>query len=143
MCERVFEKNPCYLGHVPDQYKTEEMCNKAVSIAPYKLKSIPGDHFKASMKQGIEMCNGITCYRLCMMLFVPEHLKTEEMCNKEVCTDPYSLESVPDHFKTQEICNKSVRKKPYTLRYIPDYLKTQEMCYEAVIIDPCYIEFFL
>ena len=76
---RVVEKNPWYLGYVPDQYKTEEMCNKAVAcIPPYKLGLVPGDYFKALMKQRIEMCNGITCYRLCMMFFVPDCFKTRE-----------------------------------------------------------------
>ena len=77
MCERVVQKNLWYLGHVLDQYKTEEMCNKAIAcIAPYKLGLVPDDYFKTLVKQRIEMCNGITCYRLCMMFFVPDHLKT-------------------------------------------------------------------
>ena len=106
------------------------MCNKAVCIPPYKLKLMPDDHFKNLMKQEIETWDGITCYRLCMMLFVPDRLRTQEMCNKVVCMDPYSLEFVPDRFKIEEMCNKAVRREPYTLRYVPDHLKTQEMCNE-------------
>ena len=64
MCERVVEKN------VPDHFKTQEMCNRAVAcIAPYSLGIVPDDYFKALMKQRIEMCNRITCYRICMMFF--------------------------------------------------------------------------
>ena len=91
MRKRVVEKNPWYLGHVLDQYKTEETCSNAVCTPPYNLKPIPDDYFKGFMKQEIERCDGITCDRLCMMLFVPDCLRTQEMCNKAVCTDPYSL----------------------------------------------------
>ena len=92
MCKRVVEKKSLVPSHVPDQYKTEDMCNKAVvCIAPYKLGLVPDDYFKTLMKQRMKMCNGITCCRLCMMFFVPDHFKTEEMCNKAVCMDPYSL----------------------------------------------------
>ena len=102
MCERVVEKNPWYLGYVLDQYKTEEMYNKAVAcIPPYKLGLAPDDYFKAIMTQRIQMCIGITCYRLCMMFFVPDCFKTQEMCNKAVCIYPYSLEFVPGRLKTQ------------------------------------------
>ena len=65
MCGRVVEENPWYLGHVPDQYNAEEMCNKAVvCITPLGL--VPGDYFKAIIKQRIEMRNGITYYWLCI-----------------------------------------------------------------------------
>ena len=135
-----WKKNPRYLGHVPDQYKTEEMCNKAVAcIAPYKLGLVPDNYFKALMKQRIEMCSRITCYRLCVIFFVPNCFKTQ-MSKKTVCMDPYSLEFVPGHLKTQEICDEAVHREPYTLRYVPDHLKTQEMCHEAVGRDSCSLE---
>ena len=58
------------LEFAPDFFKTEELCNKAVVfIPPYKLELAPYDYFKTLMKQRIEMCNGITCYGLCLMFF--------------------------------------------------------------------------
>ena len=110
------------------------MCNKAVCILPCNQKPIPDDHFKNLMKQEIETWDGITCYRLCMMFFIPDRLKTQEMSKKAVRMDPYSLEFVTDRFKTEEMCNKAVRRKRYTLRYVSDHLKTKEMCDEAVRI---------
>ena len=56
----------------------------------------------------------MTCYRLCMMFFIPDHLRTQDICKKAVSMDPY--------------------RKPYTLRYVPDHLKTQEMRDEALHI---------
>ena len=79
MCKRIVKKNPCYLVHVPDKYKTEETCMEAVCIPPYELKPITDDFFKDLMKQGIDVCDGMTCYRVCMMFLVPDHLRTQEM----------------------------------------------------------------
>ena len=87
----------------------------AVCMPPYILKSIPDNFFKGLMKQRIETCDGMTYYRLCMMFFVPDRLRTQEMCNKPVCMDPYSLEFGTDCFKTDEMCNKAVRREIYTL----------------------------
>ena len=119
------------------------MCNEAVAcILPYKLGLVPDDYFKALMKQRIEISNGITYYRLCMMFFVPDCFKTEEVCNKAVCMDPYGLEFIPGHLKMQEMCDEALHREPYTLRYVPDHLKTQEMYNKVVGKDPCSLEFF-
>ena len=67
------------LGHVLDHFKTEAMCNKAVHKPPYNLKPIPDDCFKNLMKQEIETWDGITCYRLCMMFFVPNFKDTRDV----------------------------------------------------------------
>ena len=101
------------------------MCKKAVCISSYKLKLIPYNHYKSLLKQEIETCDGITCYNLCMMNFVPDLLRTQERCNKAVSMDPHSLNFLPERFKTEEMCKKAVRREPYTLRYVPDHLKSQ------------------
>ena len=132
VCKKVVEKITYFLGHVPDHFKTQEMCNKAVYIPSYNLKPIPDDCFRGLMKQEIETWDGIRSHKPCMMLFVFHHLRTQEMCNKVMCIEPYSLEFVPDYFKTQEMCNEVVRKEPYTLRYIPGHRRTQEICDEAL-----------
>ena len=67
-----------------------------------------------------------------LIIYVPDHVKTQEMCNDSVRIKPLSLAHVPDRFKTQEMCIEAVARNPYTLKYIPDHLKTQEMCNEAV-----------
>ena len=43
---------------------------------------------------------------------------------------------VPDHFKTQEMCNKAMEKDPWLLGDVPDCFKTQEMCIRALEVDP-------
>ena len=81
----------------------------AVCMPPYNLKSIPDNFFKGLMKQRIETCDGMTYYRLCMMFFVPERLRTQEMCNKAVCMDPYSLEFGTDGFTKFNMFDKALR----------------------------------
>ena len=57
--------------HVPDDFKTQEMCSEEVRNKPY------------------------------MLLFVPDHLKTKEISNKPLREDSFSLACVPDWFVIQ------------------------------------------
>ena len=93
--------------HVPDQYKTQEMCNEAV-------QRIPG-----------------------VLRLVPDQYKTEEMCNEAVQRIPWVLRLVPEHLKTQEMCNEAVEKNPWMVEHVPDQFVTQKMCDEAVEKSPC------
>ena len=96
---------------VPDQYKTQEMCNEAVQRAAWVL------------------------------VWVPYQYKTQEMCNEAVQSDPWVLEHVLDWLVTQEICNEAVQSEPEVLEYVPDWFVTlQKMWYEEfddVLITWC------
>ena len=41
MCIRAVDCNPYTTKHVPDQHKTQEMCDKAVDDNPDVLESVP------------------------------------------------------------------------------------------------------
>ena len=45
-----------------------------------------------------------------MLLFVPDHLWTQEMCIEIMRTMPDAFHCIRDHFKTQEICDKHQKK---------------------------------
>ena len=62
---------PWLICHVPDHFKTEEMCNDAVWVDPLHLK------------------------------YVPDHFKKQEMCDKAVRDEPRTLLFVPDCFVTR------------------------------------------
>ena len=66
---------------VPDCFKTQRMCIKAVEEDPSSLRH------------------------------VPDHLKTQEMSNEVVRIKPFLLAYVPDHLTTQEMCSQAVEKK--------------------------------
>ena len=41
MCKHAVKKLPFIIGYVPDQYKTQQMCDKAVFDNGGTLKSVP------------------------------------------------------------------------------------------------------
>ena len=76
-----------------------------------------------------------------MLLFVPDHFKTQDVCNEVVRREPYNLRYAPDHLKTQEICDETVHTEPLSLAYVPDGFKTQKMCDQAVRDDSSSLQF--
>ena len=57
------------------EFKTEDMCDKAVDEYPYNLR------------------------------YVPDCFNTQEMCVKAFNVNPYNFEYIPGRFKTQEMCS--------------------------------------
>ena len=92
----VVPRNPYALDYVPDQYKTQKMCDKAVRMDPDALEG------------------------------VPNRFKTQEMCDVAVMEDRYALEFVPDYRKSEKMCDKVVWEHPSSLQYVPDLFVTQE-----------------
>ena len=87
--DEAVARNPCMVGHVPDNLNTQEMCDTAVAHSP------------------------------CVLTHVPDNLKTQEMCDTAVRMNPgmttvldgillhfpsVLLLLVPNHTKTQGIC---------------------------------------
>ena len=91
-------RNPYKLKFVPDQFKTQEMCEKAVR--------------RHSGREEFKTPCGLLLPMPSILFFIPDHLKTQEMCEKAVEKNPWELDYVPDHFKTQEMCNEVMRMRP-------------------------------
>ena len=68
MCNEAV-RNGSWLSFVPDQYKTQRMCNEVVHAMPKVFH------------------------------WIPERFKTQNLCKKAVEKDPSMLKYVPDHFK--------------------------------------------
>ena len=87
--------------YVPDQFKTQEMCNDAVDAEPRVLE------------------------------FVSNQFKTQEMCNDAAGAGPWVLWFVPDHFKTAQMCEEAVKKYPWLLAdvgtWYEGYIKRKAM----------------
>ena len=92
-------KAPWKLPGVPDQYKTQKMCDNAVEAV---------------------------LFGPCSLANIPDRFKTEEVCTKAVEAAAWLLEHVADHVKTQEMCDKAVCKDPRLLKYVPDWFVTQQ-----------------
>ena len=76
---------PRFLKLIPDDLKTQEMCNKAIEKDPNMLKYVS------------------VCFR------------TFGMCSRAVEKYLHPLRFIPDHLKVQEMCEKAVEKNPYQL----------------------------
>ena len=99
MCDEAVACNPRMLWCIPDQYKTQKMCDKAVEAGPF-----------------------CPCY----LASVPDRFKTEEMCIKAVEAGLWLMYHVPGHLKMQEMCDKAVRDDHSSLQYVPDWFVTQQ-----------------
>ena len=69
--EEDWRKDPCVLRFIPDRFKTQEMCIKALEVDLWKLKDVP-DHFKT---QGI--CDDVVRRSPCYLEYVPDWFVTE------------------------------------------------------------------
>ena len=76
MCRKAVEKYSWVLRDVPDQWKTEEMCLKAVEEDPELLCDIP-DTFITSL------LNGVPTFPTCPMLIseISKVFSTRQMCS--------------------------------------------------------------
>ena len=72
MCNDAVRNNPAVFFLVPDHFKTQDMCIKALEADLWSLYD------------------------------VPDHLKTQSMCDDAIKDDPSSPQFVPDWFVTQE-----------------------------------------
>ena len=105
MCDKAVSENDGTLKFVPDCYKNQEICNKAVDN--FALEFVPGFY----MTQ--EMCNKIANTHYSTMKFVPECYKTQEMSYKAFNKCFLSFFHIPDRYKTQEMPNNYICEDPF------------------------------
>ena len=89
-CKHVVKIFPYLSRYFPDQCKTQQMCDNAITENGGTLKSVPD------------------CY------------KNQEMCNKTDENYPHALEFVPEYYKAQNMCDKAVNTYPSTIEFVPD-----------------------
>ena len=101
---------PFVIRYVPDQCKTQQMCDKVILENSGTLESV-ADHCKYQ-----QICDKALEDHLHVLEFVPECYKTPKMCDKAVYKCPFVLDSVPDHYKFDKMCDKSVSEDPFKLK---------------------------
>ena len=62
-----------------------------------------------------------------ILVFIPDHFKTQVMCEKAIGDNAFELEFVPDQYKTEKMYNKVVESEREMLQFIHDNFETQEM----------------
>ena len=76
---------------VPDYFKTQEMCKKVVEEYPQQLEFVPDQYT-------LEMCDDAVRMKTWLLKSIPDQFKTLEMCDKTVRYHYFSLQYVPDWF---------------------------------------------
>ena len=90
MCEHVVKRLPFLIRYVPDQYKTQQTCDKAILENGGTLKSVP-DCFKDQ-----QLCDKA----------VDNYSHT--LGDKVADTHPSTIQLVLEWYKTQEMCYEAV-----------------------------------
>ena len=96
MCNEAVHWDPYTLDYALDCLKAEEMYEQTMCENPAAFFLIP-NHFKI---QG--MCIKAVEVDLWQIYDVPDYLKTQEICDDVVWGDPCSLQYVPDWFVAQQ-----------------------------------------
>ena len=112
---------PRLLKFVPDHYKCQGMCEKAVGDGPcHQFKT------QETFEKAVEKYPRL-------LEHASDHFKTQKMREKAVEDGSWNLKHVCNHFKTQEMCEKAVEKDICNLlQLIPGHLKDRKMCEIAV-----------
>ena len=103
MCNKSFSSYPSTIKYVPDQFKTQEICDKAVD----------------------------KCYFV--FNFVSDQFKTEKMCNEVVSNDLFKLKYCHDRHKIQNTCDKAVDDCLASLKFVPDWFVLIKMIKKLLI----------
>ena len=86
------------------------------------------------------MCNEALRIEPNFLVYVSDHLKTQEMCKQAVRNGSW-LPLVPDNFKTQEMCDEVMHAIPKAFCWIPKCIKAQDICKKAVEKDPSNLKY--
>lgn len=97
--------SPSNFIHVPDGFKTLNMCMIAVHGYSQAL------------------------------LDVPMQFMTRELCMEAVKANPQSIECVPDHIITADMCECAIQLMPVAIEYVPERFITLDMFAMAVFND--------
>ena len=108
MYNKTVSNYPSAMQFVPEFYKTQEMCDKAVN----------------------------TCFLV--FYSGPDRYKTQEMCDRVVSKDAFMLIYCTDRYKTQKMCDEVVYDCLAALKFIPDWFVTSKMLekfHDALLAD--------
>ena len=116
MCKHAVKHFSFVIRDVPDQYKAQKMCCKAI------LEIVEHQSLFLTAKLIKEMYNKAVDNYLHALKFYPDYYMTQIMRNKAI-----KLKYCRDRYKAQEMCGKAFDGFLTTLKFIPDWLVTRKM----------------
>lgn len=109
------------LTFVPRQFRTEDLCLRAVDIDGAALRDVP-DEVKT-----YDICYRAIRHNGTELDCVPYRFLDEQMCLAAVSDDGEALRSVPEHLKTEELCWIAMRTRPDLIDLVPLRFRTREL----------------
>jgi hypothetical protein len=130
-CNTVLRHKLHYLfAFVPDEFKTMEMCKRAVRSNSANVKYVP--HIFITEELCAEI---IGDPRGGHLKYVPQHMRSRQICEVAVRLRGSDLLHVPRSVLTADFLRATIEYSGENLCYVPDDLKTAELCYMAVQLN--------
>jgi hypothetical protein len=123
------QKDPKFgLEHVPEKFRTPEVCKAAVEIYDWALKDVPEKFITP------ELCKIAVEHSGYALRYVPEKFITPELCKIAIENNIDSLRYIPKKFLTSELFKNALQNSTsenavrIVFGYAPDEIKTPEIC---------------
>jgi hypothetical protein len=127
--KNAFEQDEIILDEIPEEFKTSEICEIAVSRDGNALQWVPKE-----LPEYAKLCEIAVSQKGWALYWVPEELpEYPEICEIAVGQNGEALRHVPPELKTQELCKIAVSQDGNALRHVPEELPEYlEICKIAV-----------
>ena len=119
MFKHEVAKLPFVIRYVPNQYKTQEMCDKAIPENGGMFEPVAKIHPTRLYKYQ-QICDEAVDNYSHALQFVSNCYMIQNMCDKAVNTYHSKVQFITDCYKNQEICGKAFKKCFFAFTYIPD-----------------------
>ena len=122
-CKHAITKLSLVIRYVPDQCKTQEMCDKAILENGWTLESIPdcyknqricnkaSDNYVYALKFVSDCCKTVSWWMRLLLLqynFPLNAIRLKKICDKAVSEDSFILKYYHNSHKTQKISDEAV-----------------------------------
>jgi len=153
ICMEELSKHSGVLKNIPDRFKTEEMCLKAIEIsekAEYVMPFIPllmftsnvctaaVNKYHDALKYFPDCCfdekiciEAVNCFGDALE-FIPIKYQCPEMWETAVSQSGMNLRFVPEDKRSAELCAKGFEKSKSCIKFIPEMYISEDMCLDAV-----------
>jgi hypothetical protein len=134
MYVNTVKRNGTALEYVPDEHKTEELCEYAICNDVESYKFIPMNLFTD------KICKLIV-FEYRELNIIPVDKITYELCKLSVKINARTLANVPDNLVTKELCKMAVQYHgDYAIEFIPANMIDDEINQLATLYQEAIIE---
>ena len=116
-----------YLGNIPREYRSRDICLTAVRVQGKELASVP-----AALKDR-EMCETALRSNAVAWESIPKEFADSAMAEIAKTYDPVvAIQFLPEEFIDEKTCYAALENHGWALEYVPKCLRTHELCLYAM-----------